>query len=114
MTANTAPQVRCKTVAELRLAAASFLDVLDAGESLVDPPTVTEVGTSDLTIDNVIVNTDALFINRLSVPAGKAVQFSIAGGVAGTEYTINIQVSTDATPAQTLVGNVCLLVLANS
>lgn len=113
MTLATAPQLPCKTAGETRNVAVSFQGKLDAGESLTGTPTVTEVTTSDLTITSPAVSTVALTINKKSVPAGEAVQFNVAGGTAGTEYTIKVSVGTDATPTQTLVVLLRLKVVAD-
>lgn len=81
---------------------------LDSGELLTGTPTVTEVTTSDLTLANKAVSTAALTINNQAVAVGEAVQFSVTGQVAGTEYTIQITVSTDATVARTFVRRITL------
>ena len=86
---------------ETRNGKVSFVDLLDDGESLTGTPTVVEVTTSDLTISNAAVSAAALTINGESVATGKAVQFKVTGGTAGTTYLLRITVSTDATPAQT-------------
>ena len=100
---NTAPQRHQIAVGEVRNHAVSFADVLDAGELLTGTPTVAEQTTSDLTISNEAVSTSALTINHNTVPAYEAVQFSVSDQKAATAYKIKITVSTDATPAQTLV-----------
>ncbi len=114
MTLATAPQIRCKTASEVRIAAVSFLGKLDSGELLTGTPVVAEVTSSDLTLANKAVNTGALAIDGVSNAIGEAVQFSIAGGTAATTYAINISVGTDSTPAQTLITNVTLEVTADS
>lgn len=86
---------------ETRNGKVSFVDLLDSGESLTGTPTVAEVTTSDLTISNAAVSAAALTILGESVAAGKAVQFKVTGGSAGTTYLLRVTVSTDATPAQT-------------
>lgn len=98
----TANQLPCKTANETRLAAVSFVDALDSGELLTGTPTVTEVSTSDLTIDNEQTNTAAITVDGVSVAVGQAVQFTVAGGTVDTLYRIEVQCGTDATPAQTL------------
>lgn len=104
MPANTAPQKPTIAVGEIRNVAVSFADVLDSGELLTGTPTVVEVTTTDLTLSSKAVNTAALTINGESVAIGKAVQFRVSGQlVANSPYTIKITVSTDASPAQTLV-----------
>jgi hypothetical protein len=101
---NTAPEVPTLAVGETRNFAVSFVGVLDAGESLTGTPLVTEETTTDLTITNKTISTAALTVNGKPVPIGHAVQFRVSGQlVAGSPYTIKITVSTDATPAQTLV-----------
>ena len=105
---HKAQQLYTKPVSATRNAAVSFSDELDSGELLTGTPTVAEVSTSDLTIDNAAVSTAELTINGEAVPIGEAVQFRVAGGVAGTSYDITISVGTDSTPAQTLFGKVQL------
>ena len=81
---------------------------LDTSELLTGTPTVTEVTTSDLTIANKAVSTAALEIKGKTVAIGKAVQFSVMGGVSGTTYEIRVSVGTDSTPAETLVYDLML------
>jgi hypothetical protein len=113
LTTNTAPQRQCKSVTEDRNVAISFVGKLDSGELLTGTPTVVEVTTSDLTITNVAVNTAALTVNGKAVAIGQAIQCQITGGVAGTTYTVRATGASDATPAQTLIGNVILEVIAD-
>lgn len=87
---------------ETRLCAVSFAEKLDSGELLTGTPTVTELTTADLTIDNVAVNVAALTVDGESAAIGQAVQFRVAGQQAGTTYSLRVQCGTDATPAQTL------------
>ncbi len=108
MTASTAPQIQCKTANEVRLVAVSFQGKLDSGELLTGTPTIVEVTTSALTLANKAVSTAALTIDGVSNATGEAVQFSVSGGTAGTQYTINVQVGTDSSPAQTLEVNLTL------
>ncbi len=72
-----------------------------------DPaPTVTEVGTSDLAISDVQVNTVAVVIDGRPVPPGQAIQAMVAGGnvPAGEtkRYQLLAKCNTNSTPAQTL------------
>jgi len=108
MTAATAHQVQSKTAAEVRVVAVSFQGKLDTGELLTGTPTIVEVTTSALTLANKAVSTVALTIDGVSNAIGEAVQFSVTGGTAGVTYTINVQVGTDSTPAQTLEVNLTL------
>ncbi len=110
MTAAAAHQIQSKTAAEVRVVAVSFQGKLDSGELLTGTPTIVEVTTSDLTLANKAVSTVALTIDGTSNAIGEAVQFSVTGGTAGVTYTINAQVGTDSTPAQTLEVNLTLIV----
>lgn len=113
MSTATANQVQCKTASEVRNVAVSFSGKLDSGELLTGTPTVVEVTTSALTLDNKVVSTAILTINSVSVPVGEAVQFRVSGGTAGATYQIRINCDTDASPAQTLYGDVILEVIAD-
>ncbi len=108
MTAATAHQIQSKTATEVRVVAVSFQGKLDSGELLTGTPTIVEVTTSALTLANKAVSTVALTIDGVSNAIGEAVQFSVTGGTAGVTYTINVQVGTDSTPAQTLEVNLTL------
>lgn len=100
----TASELPPTAVGDVRLGSVSFAGQLDSGESLTGTPTVTEVTTTDLTISSVAVSSEALVINSRSVAAGLAVQFLVSGAKAsGSPYTLQITVSTDSSPAQTLV-----------
>lgn len=112
-----APQLGSKTASEVRNAAVSLVSILDSGELLTGTPTVLEVTTTDLTLANKAVNTEALTVNGLAVAIGQAVVFNVAGGTAGTTYQtyqIQIVVDTDATPAQRLYINTKLRVTADA
>lgn len=110
---STAPQRHTKTAGEVRNIAVDLRGKLDSGELLTGTPTIVEVTTADLTLSNKVVNTAAIIVNNLAVPIGQAVQFKVTGGVAGTAYTLRITVTTTATPAQTLIENLQLKVIAN-
>lgn len=113
MSSNTAPQIQCKTASETRNVAVGFLGKLDSGELLTGSPTVTDA-SGDLTIDNEAVSSSALTIDSVSHLTGQAVQFNVAGGAAGTTYTVKIVVATDGSPAQSLIANVRLRVTSDS
>lgn len=102
-----------KTVSGVRNAAIDCTGVLDSGESLSGTPTVEEVTTSDLTISNSAISTAELVINDKPIASGKAVQFKVSGGAANTTYEIKITMSTDATPAQTIIMRVKLDVVSD-
>ena len=107
---HTAIEVPAKTVSEVLNAAVSFDNKLDAGESLSGVPTVTENVTSDLTLSNKVVSTSILDISGVDVAAGRAVQFSVSGGVAGSTYTLKVSCGTDSSPAQILYGKITFTV----
>lgn len=109
MPMNTTPERPVLVPDEIRNFAVSFAGELDSGEVLTGTPTVEEETTTDLTIANKAVNTSALTINGKNVPIGEAVQFKVSGqqamgSAASGTYKIKITVSTDATPAQRLIG----------
>lgn len=110
---NTAPQRRTKTVGETRNVAVSFVDVLDEDELLTGTPTVVEVTSADLTLSNKAVNSGAMTVNGVACLAGQVVTFTVAGGVADTDYQIRITATTNASNAQTLQATVRLRVKAN-
>jgi hypothetical protein len=101
---QTAPQRPCFVESEVFTPAVSFLNLLRSGELLSGTPTVTEITSSDLTIDNVARNTGTITIDGVSHEASQAVQFRVASGHVATtgHYRLRIDCDTDATPAQTL------------
>ncbi len=111
---SLAPQQQSKTASEIRNVSVSFSGKLDSSELLTGTPTVVEVTTSDLTLDNKLVSTAILTINGVSTPVAEAIQFNVAGGTAGTKYTISISCGTNASPAQTMYGTVVLNVTADA
>lgn len=80
-------QVGCKPASAALNAAVDFTDMLDAGEALTGTPTVVEVTTSQLTLDNKAVSTGALTINNRAVAIGDAVQFRVSSGSASAGLT---------------------------
>ena len=103
-----------KSAGETRNAGGNLIGKLDDGELLTGTPTVLEVSTSDLTLTNKVVNTAALTLEGVSVAVGQAVQFSVAGGTAGSTYQITCTCGTDSTPAQTVKQTVTLVVEADA
>jgi hypothetical protein len=63
---------------------------LDGADLLTGIPTVTEVGTSGLTLASKVINTAALTINDRTAAIGKAVQFTVVtpSNGAGTNYVV--------------------------
>lgn len=107
----TAPQQYCKHASESVNIAIDVTGELDSGELATGTPTIVEVTTSDLTIDNKGVSTTALTILGTSVAIGEALQCRVAGGTAGTSYTIRCTFTTDATSAQTRMVDIKLTVI---
>lgn len=106
---QTAEQLYVVAQGETLTPALGFIDQLRSGELLTGTPTVAEVTSSDLTISNVGLNSGTITVDGVSHAANQAVQWSISGQLAATgKYRIRVTVSTDATPAQTLVGYVLL------
>lgn len=101
----TLAQRRVASEGSTRIVRVNATRDLDDGASLTGTPTVVEVTTSDLTIANKQVNTATYSdsCTNATVAIGKAVEFTIAGGTSGTTYRIRVTVSTDSTPAETLV-----------
>lgn len=86
-------------------------DGLPSGVLLTGTPTVVEQGTTDLTISTILVNNTTVTVFGVDYPAGTAVTFHVTGGTANTTYTMRVTVSTDASPADTFVGDCKLRVL---
>ncbi len=106
---HTAPQRNDVAAGETRNFAVSFSGKLDSGELLTGTPTIVDNAAPSpevLTIANKVVSTGALTINDVTVPIGEAVQFKASGFVSGSSYTFKITATSDATPAQTLIGYV--------
>jgi len=116
---HTAIEVPSKTVGEVLNAAVSFSGKLEPGEKLVGTPVVEEQITEDLTLTSKVVSTKILNISGVDTPIGKAVQFSVSGGIAAPAdeddalYIVNVSCTTDATPAQTLHGKLTFYVEAD-
>lgn len=110
---STAPQRYTKHASELVNVAVDMRGLLDTGELFTGTPTIVEVTTADLTLSSKAINTGAVVVNGQTCAAGEAVTFRAAGGVAGTQYTIRITASTNATPAQTRIVKVRLGVIAD-
>jgi len=111
---SKALQTQEKTAGAERLISVRFSELLDDGELLTGTPSILELVSSDLTITNKVVSTAIKTINGVSTPIGEATQCFVTGGTVGTTYDIQIIAVTDATPAQTLYGNIKLKVIANT
>ena len=91
-----------KQASEVLNVRCDFRDVLHPNELMTGTPTITEVTTSDLTLTNKAISNTELMILGEIVGIGEAVTFTLAGGSASTDYTLEVQIGTDATNAQTL------------
>ena len=60
-----AHQIPCAMVGETLVGSVSFADRLDSGELLTGTPTVAEIASADLTIDNVAVNSASIVKSEL-------------------------------------------------
>ncbi len=110
---NTSQEIAVKAASGIETLVVDFTDYLRSGETLTGTPTVVEVTTSALTIDNKAVNSAAITKDGRTVAIGKGVVFRVQGGTAGTTYTIRVTVGTSATPARTKVWNVRLAITAD-
>lgn len=83
---------------------------LQAGDTLVDPPTVTT--TTGMSITNKHINNVQLFdkVHNRYVEAGTAVTFTVASSTPGS-YTISFQATTSASPAENLAYELVLTVV---
>lgn len=111
---SEALEINKKTASEVRLVSISFVGKLDfhVGEVLTGAPTIPDVG--NLTITSKAVSTEELEINGKIVPIGRAVQFLVSGGNVGDSTEVTISCATDSSPAQTLYGNIIIVVVADS
>ncbi len=129
MTDSVAPQIAGQWPGEKRVHTIDFGDSagtsdlidgkLDSGELLTGTPTAVNhsisptSGTSG-TIADVAINTVSLSVNGRTCIAGECVQFSFTGGTSGTINAVKITATSDATPAQTMIGIVRIRVKAVS
>lgn len=105
----TLKQRHSLSVGTTRLVRVDATSDLDDGASFTGTPTVAEVTTTALTLANKTVTSASYTDNSgATVAAGKAVQFTVAGGVAGTQYRVRVSCGTDSSPAETLVYDVLI------
>lgn len=101
-----------KRAAEVRTYFVDFRDRLIVDELLTGTPTVAEIGSSALTISGVGLTVSPRDeTGRIFVPTDKGVIFTVAGGTAGTSYTLRIIAGTNSTNAQTLIKELQLRVI---
>jgi hypothetical protein len=92
--------LRAKRASETVLVPVDFTDRLDENTTLSGTPTVEELYANSLTISSISISGATAFDWR-PIAANKALTFLLAGGTAGTEYTLRVTVSTD--DSQTLM-----------
>ena len=101
-----------KEAGETRNCLVSFADLLDTDNSINETiSSITSVAATGLTITSTAVTTLPRMIRGIEVPAGKAIQFTVAGGSNGTSYTITCTVVTSG--SQTAVRKITLTVAAS-
>lgn len=97
-----------KKAAEVRTFTRDFGHKLLPEELLSGTPTVVEYGSSALTISEEGLTVSPLdAVGHIFIPTDQGVIFTVAGGVAGTTYTIRI---TATTTLQTLIEEITLKV----
>lgn len=103
-------QVHTVSAGSTRLVRINCTRDLDSGASLTGTPTIVEVTTTALTLANKKVNTATYVESQTgdTVAIGKALEFTVTGGTAGSTYTIRATCSTNSTPAETLVYDLAL------
>ncbi|MGB0971914.1 MAG: hypothetical protein ACPGVG_13280 [Mycobacterium sp.] len=85
---------------EKRAPKCSFLGDLPSGVVLTGTPTVTEIGTSDLTVADVQLNTAALTLKGMTHAIGTVVIFTVTGAKAGRMYKIRVRAQTNGSPSE--------------
>lgn len=106
----TLTQRHTLSVGATRLVRINGTNDLDDGASFTGTPTVAEVTTTDLTLDNKAVNTATYSdsVTGETVAIGKGIQFTVAGGTRNYTYRVRVTCSTDSSPAETLVYDVLI------
>ena len=87
-----------------------FTPLLKASEVLTGTPLAVEVGTSDLTITGILVNTATFLTDEgVTVQVGKGVQLIVSTALTGVTYDITVTATSPAPDSNTRVV-VCKLV----
>lgn len=87
---------------DVEVIAVDLTNWLDDGEQLTGTPTVVEVTTADLTLDNKSISLVPQKVNGFMAPAGHVVLFRMTGQQTGTTYTVKITASTNASIPRTI------------
>lgn len=88
---------------EVEVGAFNFNAVLASSESLSGTPTVSVIGSTELTISSVTVSTASMVISGSTVSAGRAITYKVIGFSALTEYRLRATCDTNSSPARTKV-----------
>lgn len=99
-----------KSPDDVRLGQVNFNPILVAAATtaLSGSPAAVSVGSTEITVSGVGYNSTAVTIRGQTVPAQQAVQFTVAGGTAGSEYTVKV---TAYTSNETFVRNCRVMVV---
>ena len=82
----------------------NFTALLSSGETLSSVTSLTEDGTSDLTIGTATVNTAAVTVDGTTIAIGMAVQARISGGTDGEAYRLECICTTSDSNTRELDG----------
>jgi hypothetical protein len=111
-TTVTSSDTLYKEAGETRNVLVSFRELLDRDNSTNEKlSSITSIAATGLTITSTTVTTVPRIIKGEEIPAGKALQFTVAGGSNGTTYQIKMTVVTSG--SQTVVRYVPLVVSAD-
>jgi hypothetical protein len=102
------PAAPAIAVDEVVNCAVSWANLLGPDEVLAGSPAVVDEGTeTDLTIDEVAINSETLRINGRPVGPGKALCFRLSGQSAEkSPYTLQLSITTNATPTPTRIRSI--------
>jgi hypothetical protein len=104
-------------VSDVDVISVDCTDWLDSGELLTGTPTITErTSFGDIAFANNVVNGSAITMFGRTIAASSAVQWKVSGQSRKANgdpqiYEVEFSVTTDATPARTLVRSVELEVI---
>lgn len=105
-----APEVHDLIAGMTRGARVDFTEHLEEGELLAGTPVVTELTNIGLTFSNLAISIAELTINGRKIPAGKALQLRITAPSVTKEVKarVKLEVDTDSTPTNNLLGVIIL------
>jgi hypothetical protein len=105
-----APQIHPISRKEMRTIFVDCRGNLDGSAVILGTPDVSEMGTSHLDIANVQVSTTTLTINDQSVPAGKAILFTVdaRGAAVKMDWEYRITLEFDADTGDRIAGGIRL------